>query len=51
MAPFEDLEGDCTEEELSETQIALYEQALKEHEEALTEANNIKKGSRDISYE
>ena len=47
MALLEDLEGDCCEEELSEAQLAHYEQALKDHEEALTEANNIKKGNID----
>lgn len=45
MKPIIGLEGDCCEEELSEVQVEFYKKALKEHEDALAETNNIKKGS------
>ncbi|XP_046649448.1 uncharacterized protein LOC124340801 isoform X2 [Daphnia pulicaria] len=40
-----DLEVDCCEEELSETQVSFFTNAMMEYEKAMSEANQIKKGS------
>lgn len=45
MTLSEDLEIDCCEEELSETQVSFYKNAIEEYEKALSEANQIKKGN------
>ncbi|XP_057375322.1 uncharacterized protein LOC130696250 isoform X2 [Daphnia carinata] len=45
MTLSDDLEVDCCEEELSEAQVNFYSNAIKEYEKALSEANQIKKGS------
>jgi hypothetical protein len=39
-----DLEVDCCEEELSETQVSFFTNAMMEYEKAMSEANQIKKG-------
>ncbi len=44
MTLMEDLEIDCCEEELSETQVKVYNDGVKEYEKAMAEANQIKKG-------
>jgi hypothetical protein len=39
-----DLEVDCSEEELSETQVSFFSNAMMEYEKAMSEANHIRKG-------